>query len=64
MDNPYFFQTYFFSTKCAPFLLKIEKDLTLMIRRAKGLEVMKIIFIIDLSTFGSNMFFDYDNYGF
>jgi hypothetical protein len=35
-----------------------------MIRRAKGLEVMKIIFIIDLSAFGSNMFFDYDNYGF
>jgi hypothetical protein len=25
---------------------------------------MKIIFIIDLSAFGSNMFFDYDNYGF
>ncbi len=27
-----------------------------MIRRAKGLEPMKMIFIIDLSTFGSNMF--------
>jgi hypothetical protein len=27
-----------------------------MIRRARGLEVIKIIFIMDLSTFGSNMF--------
>jgi hypothetical protein len=27
-----------------------------MIRKAKGLEFMKIIFIIDLSTFGSKMF--------
>jgi hypothetical protein len=27
-----------------------------MIRRAKGLDLMKIVFITDLSTFGSNMF--------
>jgi hypothetical protein len=27
-----------------------------MIRRAKGLKVMKIVFIIDLNTFGSKMF--------
>jgi hypothetical protein len=26
VDNPYFFQTSFFFTKCAPFLLKIGKD--------------------------------------
>jgi hypothetical protein len=26
VDIPYFFQTFFFSTKCAPFLLKIGKD--------------------------------------
>jgi hypothetical protein len=26
MDNPYFFQMSFFSTKCAPFLLKIGED--------------------------------------
>jgi hypothetical protein len=26
MDNPCFFQTPFFSTKYAPFLLKIEED--------------------------------------
>jgi hypothetical protein len=27
-----------------------------MIRRAKGLELVKIVFITDLSTFGSNVF--------
>jgi hypothetical protein len=26
MDNPYFFQMSFFSTKCAPFHLKIGED--------------------------------------
>jgi hypothetical protein len=31
------------------------KVLTLMIRRAKGFELMKIVFIIDLSTFGSKV---------
>jgi hypothetical protein len=30
--------------------------LTLMIRRTKGLELLKVVFIIDLSTFGLNMF--------
>jgi hypothetical protein len=30
--------------------------LTLMIKRAKGLELMKIVFITDLSTFDSNVF--------
>jgi hypothetical protein len=30
--------------------------LTLMIRGAKRLELMKIIYTTDLSTFGSNMF--------
>jgi len=31
----------------------LDMILTLMIRRAKGLELMKIVFIIHLSTFGS-----------
>jgi hypothetical protein len=44
------------STKCAPFLLKIGKDLTLMIKRAKGFKLMKIVFIIDLNTFSSKTF--------
>jgi len=30
--------------------------LILMIKRAKGLELMKIVFITNLSTFSSNMF--------
>jgi len=46
----------FFLPKCAPFLLKIEKEFKLMIRRAKGFELMKIVFITHLNTFGSKMF--------
>ncbi len=55
MDIPYFFQTSFFSTTCTPFLLKIGKILTLMIRRAKKLELMNF-FITHLSTFDSKVF--------
>jgi len=33
----------------------MKRILILMIRKAKGLELMKIIFIIDLNTFGSNV---------
>jgi hypothetical protein len=40
MDNPCFFQTSFFSTKCAPFLLKIEKDFN--IDDQKGFELMNL----------------------
>ncbi len=47
-----FFQMSFFLTKCA----QLDKILTLMIIKAKGLEVMKIVYITNLSTFGSNMF--------
>jgi hypothetical protein len=36
--------------------LKIGKNLTLIIRKAKGFEPMIIIFITDLSTFCSKMF--------
>jgi hypothetical protein len=35
---------------------KLKTILTLMIRRAKGLELMKIIFIINLSTFAQKCF--------
>jgi hypothetical protein len=45
----------FFPTKCAPFLLKIKEDLTLMIKTTKRFEPMKIVFITDLSTFHSKM---------
>jgi hypothetical protein len=52
-----FFSNVLFSTKCAPFLLKIGNDLilTLMIIREKRLELMKIVFITNLRTFGSKM---------
>jgi hypothetical protein len=35
---------------------KLEKILTLMIRKAKGLELMKIVLIIHLCIFGSKIF--------
>jgi hypothetical protein len=34
----------------------LEKILTLIIRKAKGFELMKIVFIANLNTFVSNMF--------
>jgi hypothetical protein len=36
-------------------LQKLEMILTLMIRRVKKLELMKIVFIINFSTFGSKV---------
>jgi hypothetical protein len=50
----FLFQMSFF-TECAPFLLEFEFFLTLMIKKAKGLELMKIIFMTDLNTFGSKI---------
>jgi hypothetical protein len=40
VDNPYFFKTYSFPTKCATFLLKIGEDFNIHDRKAKGLEPM------------------------
>jgi len=57
MDNPYFFKCPFFLPNVHHFFWKLERILTLIIRREKGLEVMKIIFITNLSTFGSKVFF-------
>jgi hypothetical protein len=34
---------------------KLKNILTLMVRRAKGLELTKIVFITNLNTFGSNV---------
>jgi len=45
-----------FVTKVSHHSLHLPMILTLIIRRAKGLESMKIIFITDLNTFGSNVF--------
>jgi len=55
LDSPYFFQTFFFPTKCAPFLLKLERIFPSMIRMTKGLQLMKIVFITHLNTFVSKM---------
>ncbi len=44
IDNPYFFQTSFSFTKCAPFFQKIKEEFILMIRREKWLEPMIIFF--------------------
>ncbi len=55
VDNPIFFKRFFF-TKCAPFLLKSNMILTLMIRRAKGLKLLNYVFLTDLNTFGSKVF--------
>jgi len=52
------------STKCAPFLLKIGKDLTLMINRVKGLGLMKIVFITNLNTFSSKVLLTLKNMDF
>jgi hypothetical protein len=41
----------------------LERILTLIIKRAKGLELMKIVFITHLNTFGSKVL-DCENYGF
>jgi hypothetical protein len=34
----------------------LERNITLIIRKAKGLKLMKFVFITHLSTFGSNVF--------
>jgi len=47
----FFFKHHFF-TKCAPFLLKIEKNFNIDDRREKGFQPM-IFFITHLNTFGS-----------
>jgi hypothetical protein len=55
MDNPYFFQMPFFLRNVHHSIWKLERILTLIIRKAKGLELMKIIFITYLNTFGSKV---------
>ncbi len=55
VDNPYFFQTSFFPIKCAPLLLKIEEDFNIDDYKGKRTWLMKIVYITNLSTFGSNV---------
>jgi hypothetical protein len=39
VDNPCFFQTSFFFTKCAPFLLKIEEDFNIDDQKEKRISI-------------------------
>jgi hypothetical protein len=52
----FIFVKHFFPTKCAPFLPKIGEDVDIDDYKRKGLELMKIVYITNLSTFGSNVF--------
>jgi hypothetical protein len=45
MNSPCFYQTYFFLLNVHHYVWKLERTLTLIIRNAKGLELMKIVFI-------------------
>jgi len=47
---------FFFLPNVHHSFLKLKRIVTLMIRKAKGLELMKIVFITHLSTFGSKVF--------
>ncbi len=51
----HFFQMSFFLPNVHHSLWKLERILTLMIIKAKRFELMKIIFIIHLNTFGSKV---------
>ncbi len=51
-----FFKCPFFLPNVHYSFSKLKRIFTLMIRRAKGFELMKIIFIIHLNTFGSKVF--------
>jgi hypothetical protein len=63
VDNPCFFQTSFFLPNVHHSFWKLKRILTLMIRRAKKLEPMTIVFITHLSTFGSKVFLSQPYFG-
>jgi hypothetical protein len=45
---------YFY--QCVTLILKIGEDFIMMVRKAKGFELMKILFITHLNTFGLKVF--------
>jgi hypothetical protein len=51
----FFFQMSFFLPNVQHSFLKLKRILILMIRKAKGLELMKNVFIKHLNTFGSKV---------
>jgi hypothetical protein len=56
VDNFYFIQMFFFLPNVHHSFFKLERILTFIIKNAQGFEVMKIVFITNLSTFGSKVF--------
>ncbi len=56
VDGPYFLKCPSFLSNVYHSLLKLRKFLRLMIKRSKGLELIKIFFITSLNTFGLIMF--------
>jgi hypothetical protein len=56
MDNPCFFQMFFFLPNVHHSFWKLERALTSMIKKAKWFELMKIVFISHLNIFGSKVF--------
>jgi len=55
-DSPYFIKMFFFLPNVHHSFLKLKRILTFMIKKAQGLELMKIVFITNLNTFGSKVF--------
>ncbi len=64
MDYPYFFQTSFFSTKCAPFLLKVREDFNIDVYKGKRTWIDEIIFYNQFEHIWFKCAFDITNYGF
>jgi hypothetical protein len=56
MDMPFFSNIFFFLPNVHHSFFKLEMILTLMVRKEKGFELMKIVFITHLNTFGSKVF--------
>ncbi len=56
VDNLFLLQMSFFSTKCAPFLLKIEEDFNINDLKGKRNWTNELFLITDLNTFGSKVF--------
>jgi hypothetical protein len=56
VGSPFFFKCFCFLPNVHNSFWKLKRIFTLIIRRAKGLELMKIVFITHLSTFWLKMF--------
>jgi hypothetical protein len=64
MDNPYFFQMFFFPTKCAPFLLKIGEDFNINDYKGKKTCTYENCLYNQFKHIWFKCVFDFENYGF